>query len=90
MAVLTLRFPDHLKEKLEAVSEELGLSLNALVTIGIDEYLRKRSVKAPVRSSTVKVDSGRVDSLKNISRNAPCPCGSGKKYKRCHGNEKTT
>jgi preprotein translocase subunit SecA len=19
------------------------------------------------------------------SRNAPCPCGSGKKYKRCHG-----
>ncbi|MBF0287880.1 MAG: methionyl aminopeptidase [SAR324 cluster bacterium] len=22
--------------------------------------------------------------MKNISRNAPCPCGSGKKYKRCH------
>lgn len=21
----------------------------------------------------------------NISRNAPCPCGSGKKYKHCHG-----
>jgi len=21
-----------------------------------------------------------------ISRNAPCPCGSGKKYKRCHGD----
>ena len=21
------------------------------------------------------------------SRNAPCPCGSGKKYKRCHGSE---
>jgi preprotein translocase subunit SecA len=20
-----------------------------------------------------------------ISRNSPCPCGSGKKYKRCHG-----
>ncbi|MDQ4105436.1 MAG: SEC-C metal-binding domain-containing protein [Actinomycetota bacterium] len=19
------------------------------------------------------------------ARNAPCPCGSGKKYKRCHG-----
>lgn len=23
----------------------------------------------------------------NIGRNAPCPCGSGKKYKRCHGDE---
>jgi preprotein translocase subunit SecA len=21
----------------------------------------------------------------NISRNSPCPCGSGKKYKQCHG-----
>jgi preprotein translocase subunit SecA len=21
-----------------------------------------------------------------ISRNAPCPCGSGKKYKHCHGD----
>ena len=20
-----------------------------------------------------------------VARNAPCPCGSGKKYKRCHG-----
>ncbi|MEM4282250.1 MAG: SEC-C metal-binding domain-containing protein [Candidatus Woesearchaeota archaeon] len=20
-----------------------------------------------------------------IARNQPCPCGSGKKYKRCHG-----
>jgi preprotein translocase subunit SecA len=20
-----------------------------------------------------------------VSRNAPCPCGSGKKYKYCHG-----
>jgi uncharacterized protein len=22
----------------------------------------------------------------NVGRNAPCPCGSGKKFKRCHGN----
>ena len=22
---------------------------------------------------------------RNVSRNAPCPCGSGKKYKHCHG-----
>jgi preprotein translocase subunit SecA len=24
-------------------------------------------------------------SFANASRNAPCPCGSGRKYKRCHG-----
>ena len=22
-------------------------------------------------------------------RNAPCPCGSGKKYKRCHGDPRS-
>ncbi len=26
-----------------------------------------------------------IRSQENISRNAPCPCGSGKKYKRCCG-----
>jgi len=25
------------------------------------------------------------DHMRKISRNAPCPCGSGKKYKRCCG-----
>lgn len=24
---------------------------------------------------------------KNVGRNTPCPCGSGKKYKNCHGKE---
>ena len=23
---------------------------------------------------------------KKIGRNAPCPCGSGRKYKKCHGS----
>ena len=26
-----------------------------------------------------------VRTEKKIGRNAPCPCGSGKKYKQCHG-----
>jgi len=25
-----------------------------------------------------------------IGRNDPCPCGSGKKYKQCHGKDDTT
>ncbi len=33
----------------------------------------------PQRVSTVRRDGDKV------GRNAPCPCGSGKKYKRCHG-----
>jgi len=29
--------------------------------------------------------SGQVDAYAGISRNSECPCGSGKKYKKCHG-----
>ena len=28
----------------------------------------------------------RDDAYADVPRNAPCPCGSGKKYKRCHGD----
>jgi len=30
-------------------------------------------------------DGANVAELANVSRNAPCPCGSGLKYKHCHG-----
>ncbi len=30
-------------------------------------------------------ESGTVTAAKEPSRNAPCPCGSSKKYKQCHG-----
>ena len=29
--------------------------------------------------------SATVNGTKETPRNAPCPCGSGKKYKQCHG-----
>jgi preprotein translocase subunit SecA len=35
-------------------------------------------------SAPTETGSGTV-TASGISRNSPCPCGSGKKYKRCHG-----
>ena len=52
---------------------------------------------APVRVSNVRESGGGSESGvavaarpstptgQKVGRNAPCPCGSGKKYKRCHG-----
>jgi hypothetical protein len=41
---------------------------------------------APVAAATVRTafsdDFGRAEP---VGRNAPCPCGSGKKFKHCHG-----
>ena len=31
-------------------------------------------------------DVAMAESERKIGRNEPCPCGSGKKYKHCHGN----
>jgi preprotein translocase subunit SecA len=32
-----------------------------------------------------RVDPNDPETWGKIQRNAPCPCGSGKKYKHCHG-----
>ena len=32
-----------------------------------------------------ETDMAALENNPNISRNAPCPCGSGRKYKHCHG-----
>ncbi|MFJ2032390.1 preprotein translocase subunit SecA [Streptosporangium sp. NPDC087985] len=62
-----------------------------------------RGLRGPQRPSelqyTAPGESGEVehtristkaerDAYGNVERNAPCPCGSGKKYKRCHGDPK--
>jgi preprotein translocase subunit SecA len=47
---------------------------------------------APNAEGGVTTTGGTLDPLtgqvssEGPSRNAPCPCGSGKKYKRCHGD----
>jgi preprotein translocase subunit SecA len=35
--------------------------------------------------ATMPVGAGLPDEGEPVSRNAPCPCGSGRKYKHCHG-----
>ncbi|HEX3824985.1 MAG TPA: preprotein translocase subunit SecA [Mycobacteriales bacterium] len=38
-----------------------------------------------VARTTSSAGSSAGGSYDNVSRNAPCPCGSGRKFKRCHG-----
>ena len=37
------------------------------------------------RAAADQVDPANPDTWGRVARNAPCPCGSGKKYKHCHG-----
>ncbi|MBN1162250.1 preprotein translocase subunit SecA [Patescibacteria group bacterium] len=46
--------------------------------------LQKEQVKAVYEGREIKVE--KVESgTEKVGRNDPCPCGSGKKYKKCHG-----
>jgi preprotein translocase subunit SecA len=56
----------------------------------VDVVQQQQAPKAQVTTSSAKsVQQMKprqvVRSGEKVGRNAPCPCGSGKKYKRCHG-----
>jgi preprotein translocase subunit SecA len=37
------------------------------------------------RTAAAQIDPKNPASWGKVQRNAPCPCGSGKKFKHCHG-----
>ena len=77
---------------MDAVKEEMvGFLFNVEVKIE-DKQVEAKGVEPSAPSQQLRYsapsESGGVVSTGNsdgVSRNAPCPCGSGKKYKRCHG-----
>ncbi|MDH3336157.1 MAG: SEC-C metal-binding domain-containing protein, partial [Rhodospirillaceae bacterium] len=44
------------------------------------------SIPTLTRKGNAQRDPANPDTWGRISRNEPCPCGSGKKYKHCHGS----
>lgn len=49
-----------------------------------DLYTVRQQADA-VEPDVSRLAEKRAEAESKVSRNAPCPCGSGKKYKRCHG-----
>jgi preprotein translocase subunit SecA len=54
------------------------------------EFHRKkqRELEAASRSGSDESQPSQRRTGEKVGRNDPCPCGSGKKYKKCHGAEK--
>jgi len=75
---------------MDAIKEELA-SLVFNVEVNVEDgkkfsapAIDAKPAQVSALSYTASDESGVV--VKNeVTRNAPCPCGSGKKYKRCHG-----
>ena len=43
------------------------------------------AVQKPEAHKPQTYEKDKNDPYANVGRNDPCPCGSGKKYKKCHG-----
>ncbi|ACJ00042.1 preprotein translocase subunit SecA [Rhodospirillum centenum] len=50
-----------------------------------DQRLRPQAYGAGALPVAETLERDTPESWRNTPRNAPCPCGSGKKYKHCHG-----
>ena len=61
----------------------------AAVPAEIEEMERRQRRAARVTLSHGAEDPQKVETIRRdadkVGRNNPCPCGSGKKYKKCHG-----
>jgi preprotein translocase subunit SecA len=70
-----------------AAPEELALVDAVLAAEGRPAPAPVAERRAPVvrQAASDTVDPQNPATWGKVSRNAPCPCGSGKKYKHCHG-----
>ena len=50
-----------------------------------DENAAPEELLAPTANSEAGKPQPQVNDMPKVGRNDPCPCGSGKKYKQCHG-----
>ena len=64
-------------------------TLTRLYQARVQRAPERRAVAAPVAQNLSGGSAPRqkIDPNANISRNGPCPCGSGKKFKHCCGKE---
>ena len=67
---------DYFDEMLSSQNEKVVKTLFNIELIAKNP--KNKTIKRVSNSDELKI-------LKKIPRNSPCPCGSGKKYKFCHG-----
>ncbi len=79
---------DMFNELKESIQDEFVRYIYRVHLIREDEPSRPRPQRVQISHGDDETGpaSGAAQSIGDkIPRNAPCPCGSGKKYKRCHG-----
>jgi hypothetical protein len=66
-----------------ALGAALGAKFSAVFLLPIAAILMAAAVRWPMGSD--RTTAAPEKSIAKVGPNSPCPCGSGKKYKKCHG-----
>ncbi len=94
---LNLRLPLDLHAQLADLAAHEYTSANAVMVAALRNWIefrtrsRRGTTARPTPLATgqptnAPSSSARIaDSFPKVGPNQPCPCGSGQKYKRCHG-----
>jgi preprotein translocase subunit SecA len=84
--VMTVRIQS--REEIDAAEEELSHSHVENLHFQHADFnpnAAPEELLAPVATADDTRRQSHADGLPKVGRNDPCPCGSGKKYKQCHG-----
>jgi preprotein translocase subunit SecA len=74
--------------KEEGQQQNLEMKKDSINSYKLGETDSKINVARPARAGAVSssaIKAAPVEKKIKVGRNEPCPCGSGKKYKKCHG-----
>ena len=77
---------DEYKNEAFSLFEDLIYNMKIDVTKIFSRMRFRENIEKDKDNSINKNQEQNFVGKKKISRNSPCPCGSGKKYKYCHGN----
>ena len=80
--VASHEIPESFREELALVDAAIAGESRAYLEA---EEAAQRAAPIRTRQSADAVDPDNPATWGKVARNSPCPCGSGKKYKHCHG-----
>ena len=74
-------------EQLEQAAEDMETRGESIANVTYSAPTETGEVATTVDPDTVRLAGATLsaDALLRVGRNDPCPCGSGKKFKQCHG-----
>jgi preprotein translocase subunit SecA len=72
-------------EEMPQSEPSVAWSQDVVTNEGQLESSQRQAFKQPQANARVKAKSSKIVNNAKVGRNDPCPCGSGKKYKKCCG-----